>query len=146
MSNAVRTVVVAFALVLAACAALRQQRSQPVRTDQGEFKNLKVLPQNITHDELIATMRGFARALGVRCNNCHVPIPGESGDDAFDFPSDANPKKNIARTMIRMTRTINHDYIAHVSRHPDNVTCWTCHRGKKEPELGTEEKEGGAGS
>jgi photosynthetic reaction center cytochrome c subunit len=153
MTNMLRVVVVAAAFALAACAAMQQQKAQPVRTDEGEFKNLKVLPQNITHDELIATMRGFARSLGVKCNHCHVPIPGT--ENKFEFPSDAKPEKKIARTMILMTRNINGNYISkvphgieerdeqstgketheHGEEHEHvTVTCYTCHRGHVLPE------------
>jgi predicted trehalose synthase len=136
MSNAIRSLIVIAALTLAACAAMQQQQAQPVRTDQGEFKNLKVLPQNISHDELIATMRGFARSLGVRCDACHVAIPGET--NKFDFPSDAKPEKNIARQMVLMTRNINSNTMAKLVGEPgekfDNVTCFTCHRGHAHPE------------
>lgn len=136
MSNGFRSVAVVASLALAACAAMQQQSAQPVRTDQGEFKNLKVLPQNITHDELIATMRAFSRSLGVRCDACHVAIPGEA--NKFDFASDAKPEKNIARQMVLMTRNINSNYIAKLAGDPgekfDDVTCYTCHRGHPHPE------------
>src|SRR6478672_9915332 len=104
MLNRSRVVVALIALTFAACTAMKQQQKQPVRSDQGEFKNLKVLPQNITHDELITTMRGFARALGTRCDGCHVPIPGEQ--NKFDFASDAKDEKRTARTMVLMVRNI----------------------------------------
>jgi hypothetical protein len=82
-------------------------------------KNLKVLKA----DEYLPAMRSFTVALGVNCNYCHV-----QGDRA----SDANPKKDIARMMIAMARDVN-------SKFPDgadkmHVTCYTCHRGKTEPE------------
>ena len=146
MTNAVRVVTLAAVFALAACAAMQQQKAQPVRTDEGEFKNLKVLPQNITHDELIATMRGFARSLGVKCNHCHVPIPGT--ENKFEFASDAKPEKKIARTMILMTRNINGNYISKVPHGIERdeqsggkeahehvtATCYTCHRGHVLPE------------
>ena len=136
MTNRARVLVVLAALSVAACTAFQQQQSQPVRSDQGEFKNLKVLPPNITHDELISTMRGFARALGTRCDGCHVAIPGQ--ENKFDFPSDAKDEKRTARTMVLMTRNINSNYISKVEREagedPQHVNCWTCHRGKKRPE------------
>lgn len=146
MSYVSRSLVVAGALTLAACAAMQQQHSQPVRADQGEFKNLKVLPQNITHDELLATMRGFTRALGVRCNHCHVAIPGE--ENKFEFPSDAKKEKNIARQMILMTRSINSGAIpkvrtiAGLEEKVNDVTCFTCHRGKVHPESAAPPREG----
>lgn len=141
MPKAVRIIAVIAGLTLAACAAMQQQKAQPVRADQGEFKNLKVLPQNITHDELISTMRGFARGLGTRCEFCHVPIPG--AQNKFDFPNDAKEEKRIARTMILMARNINGNYISKLPHDQDEhaeheehvtVTCWTCHRGHTTPE------------
>jgi hypothetical protein len=126
-----KTVVLVAAFVLAACAAMQQQKSQ-IRADQGVFHNLQVFPQNITHDELIAAMRGFTRGLGVRCDHCHVANPPGSKEQ-FDFPSDAKPEKNVARTMLRMTRAINADYLSKVNPHRQDVTCWTCHQGHTVP-------------
>jgi|SRR6185436_14353789 len=127
----IRLVAVTAALLLAACAAIRQQK-QEIRADTGEFKNLKVLPQNITHDELIATMRGFARGLGTRCDHCHAENPPGS-KERFDYASDKKPEKNVARAMLRMTRAINADYISHVNEHGQTVTCITCHLGHTVP-------------
>jgi len=85
----------------------------------GPPKNLKILKP----EEVGPAMRSFTQALGVNCNFCHV-----QGDRA----SDDNPKKNVARMMIGMVHDIN-------AKFPDNagkvyVTCYTCHRGKNEPE------------
>jgi hypothetical protein len=77
----------------------------------------------------------------VRCNHCHV----REGED-FVFASDANPHKEIARAMLRMTRQINVDLLDDIEglHHPVDaeagmagmrVTCWTCHRGQAEPEV-----------
>lgn len=125
--------VLVVALVIVGCSAFQQQKAQAVRADQGEFKNLKVLPQNITHDELINTMRTFARSLGTRCDHCHAAAP-EGSKEHLDFASDAKPEKEVARAMIRMTRTINGDYVSKVAEHGTTVTCYTCHRGKVTPE------------
>ena len=126
-----RFVAVTAALLLAACAAIQQQKKE-VRADTGEFKNLKVLPQNITHDELIATMRGFARALGTRCDHCHVENPPGSSE-RFDYSLDKKPEKNVARTMLRMTRAVNAEYVSRVNEHGQTVTCITCHLGHTVP-------------
>ncbi len=127
-----RALVLTAALVLAACTAIQQQKSQ-IRADEGVFHNLQVFPQNVTHDELIAAMRGFARGLGVKCNHCHVANPPGSKEE-FDFPNDSKPEKKAARTMLRMVRTVNADYLSKVNEHGDTVTCWTCHRGQSVPE------------
>lgn len=98
-----------------------------------KFTNLQVLPKNISHPDLVATMKGFTSSLGVRCEHCHV---GE-GDDLskFDFASDAKPMKKVARTMVHMVDHINGEHLKGIgdpARQP-KVTCFTCHRGEKTP-------------
>jgi hypothetical protein len=80
-------------------------------------KNLKVLPDaNIGR-----IMQAYRVALGAEnCNFCHVQ---------GDYSKDDNPKKEIARTMIKMVNEIN-------AKFPDgkeHVTCYTCHNGKEHP-------------
>ncbi len=97
--------------------------------------NLQVLPKNIPVPDLMATMRGFTKALGVECQFCHTRDPQTNKPN---FASDANPDKGIARTMILMTREINTRYLSKVND-PDatpadkTVTCGTCHRGNSMP-------------
>ena len=52
-----------------------------------EFTNLQILPEDIPQRQLVSIMRGFTRALGVRCSTCHL---GEEGQDLseYDFTSD----------------------------------------------------------
>jgi hypothetical protein len=81
-------------------------------------QNLKLL--QLKGAELRQTMLSFNAALGVMCTECHVQ---------GNFPSDDNPKKNVARMMISMARDIN-------SKFPDgqrHVACYTCHRGSTMP-------------
>ncbi|HVT02379.1 MAG TPA: c-type cytochrome [Thermoanaerobaculia bacterium] len=99
---------------------------------QGEFKNLQILPRNITRPELIPIMRGFSRSLGVKCTHCHVRLEGQA-PDAMDFAADEKNEKKVARVMLRMTRTINSEYLAKVNEHNSEVTCWTCHRNQVTP-------------
>src|SRR5258708_12427580 len=67
--------------------------------------NLKIYPKDIARPELITTMQGFVRQLGVQtqggCGYCHAGTAPQ-----FDFASDANPKKDVARRMILMSREI----------------------------------------
>ena len=54
----------------------------------------------------------------------------------FNFASDANPHKNIARGMIRMVQRLNGQDLPSLlgaSEQP-RVTCYTCHRGSATPE------------
>jgi hypothetical protein len=108
----------------------RQRRPQPPPV------NLKVLPKNLSREEVIKLMRNYAGALGVECNFCHAANPQSH---KLDFASDAKEDKTIARTMIAMTHTINEQYMSQV-HDPDampedkHVTCGTCHRGHSMPE------------
>lgn len=103
----------------------------------GDPQNLKVLPEDISSDELSATMRGFTRDLGLRCSSCHV---GEEGQPIFDydFASDEKALKLIARDMMRMTKDINKTVSA-LNREEGHqfvdVNCVTCHRGQNRPRM-----------
>ena len=129
-------ILVAAAFTAFGCTAIRQQKALTAVPDNAEFHNLQVLPPNITRDQLTAAMRGFAGGLGVSCDHCHMRRPGGDERD-LDFASDAKPEKNVARTMLRMVRTINDDYVEDVSQHGQSVSCYTCHRGKTIPETMT---------
>ncbi len=98
-------------------------------------KNLKVLPENTSAKELQTTMISFAQSLGVRCWYCHVGKEGQPLSE-FDFVSDEKPTKETARLMIKMSRAINHDYVAKIDKggapHVE-VTCLTCHRRNSQP-------------
>lgn len=95
------------------------------------FTNLQTFSEDISRNELMAAMRGFSFALGVRCQHCHVGGPGL---DTTDFPSDDKEAKRIARRMIAMVKSINEEHIAELPR-ADTLTvqCATCHSGVTRP-------------
>ncbi|MEO6070185.1 MAG: c-type cytochrome [Chitinophagaceae bacterium] len=103
--------------------------------DDPKYKNLKVLPKNITHDQLDSVMHHFTNSLGVKCNFCHVRT---ADGKEWNFPSDDNKHKLVARNMMKMTNKINDKYFDVTSRKSLDaklmVTCYTCHRGGKEPQ------------
>jgi len=73
--------------------------------------------------KIVASMPAIAAALGVRCNYCHVARHGERTPE---------PKKDIARAMIAMTRDINMKIQAASGKSEGEATevqCVTCHRG-----------------
>jgi tetratricopeptide (TPR) repeat protein len=101
-----------------------------------KFTNLKVLPKDISKRELESTMRGFAFALGVRCDHCHVEK--KAPEKGLDFPADGKDAKKTARVMLQMVAAINHDYISKVPKRPPDtaaiqVQCVTCHHGLTQP-------------
>jgi len=103
--------------------------------DEPLYKNLKILPKNITKPQMDTLMKSFTVALGVKCNFCHVRLNDEK--KTWDFASDSNKHKNIARQMMRMTSDINRKYFD-VKKSRDlnadlELTCYTCHRSKAHP-------------
>jgi photosynthetic reaction center cytochrome c subunit len=111
--------------VLAICAtALFAQDAPPAGRGAGGGRgagaphtNLKVL----TEAEFAGgAMRMATTGLGVMCDDCHV-----TGNRA----ADDKPMKVTARMMFAMVKDLN-------AKFPDgkmHVTCYTCHRGVKEP-------------
>ena len=59
-------------------------------------QNLKVLPEDISTEELRQTMRGFAQGTGSRCSACHVGKV-EADLSTYDFSIDDKEKKLKAR-------------------------------------------------
>lgn len=99
-------------------------------------KNLQVLPEDMSRQDLNQLMRGFTAALGARCSTCHM---GEEGQplSTYDFASDDKPMKLKARAMLRMSMAINDTYLAELPERQEpnaRVTCVTCHRGVARPE------------
>src|SRR5678815_4582987 len=72
-----------------------------------KFTNLQVLPKDIQKEKLMATMRSFTFALGVRCDYCHA----ESADHKMNFAADDKEEKKTARVMLQMVHAVNTDYI-----------------------------------
>jgi len=102
---------------------------------KSEFKNLRVLPKNISSKDLSKVMiDDFEDGLGVSCTFCHA-----QGKDSLrlDYSSDEKPEKQIARRMMSMTMGINKKYFG--LKHPlvgDSllvINCITCHNGQPRP-------------
>ena len=103
---------------------------------QPTWKNLKVLPQNISKDSLFGLMDNYSLSLGVKCSHCHVPQ--KKDPTKLDFASDEKIEKHIARGMITMTNEINENYFK--PHFPDPkpaqvyvADCVMCHRGNPNP-------------
>ena len=116
-------------LLLAVIAAPAGAQWHPTR------KNLKVLPSDIPVAALVDTMKGFTRALGVRCTYCHV---GREDQDLeqYDFASDEKLTKQKARVMLRMVNAINTEHLSALPARRDPpivVNCITCHHGLAQP-------------
>jgi len=108
---------------------------QPVND---QFKNLQVLPKDITADSLDKIMDGFTDMLGVDCKYCHVR---DKAADSLVFDKDDKPEKEITRNMMRMTMDVNKKYFQFnetvTAEQVQAVTCFTCHRKEPMPEKET---------
>jgi hypothetical protein len=121
-------------IVLAAAVFISITAFKPKETPPGKWKNLKVLPQDISEDSLKVIMRNYNASLGVKCGFCHAP--GTDGHP--NFASDDKPEKDVARYMMKLTSDINKNYFNfNKSTNTDTirvVTCYTCHNGNPHPE------------
>jgi len=106
----------------------QQRRPIPAPT------NLKVLPKDLTGQQVVTIMRGYEGQLGVECGYCHAKDPATGRNN---FASDANPMKDRARVMMKMTLAINTDFLTQLTDpKPGNpVECGTCHRGMAKPSV-----------
>jgi hypothetical protein len=94
-------------------------------TSEKAFKNIQAL-KGIPVDDFMGTMGIMSAALGFDCAECHTGAGTDKVDWAYDTPS-----KIIARRMVKMVSTINHDNFGG----SQVVTCWTCHRGRDRPSV-----------
>lgn len=94
-------------------------------------RNIKALPKDISAHDLDRVMQQYQKSLGVPCGYCHAEAEGGK----IDYASDENPMKDLARSMITMTRDINERYLAQIGdrRYADPITCGNCHLGTPHP-------------
>jgi hypothetical protein len=120
-------------LVASAAAGQTTPPAQAAQQQPPPMTNLQIYPKETPRPEIIATMQGFAQALGVQCTYCHV---GQAPQ--FDFADDTKPAKNVARKMILMSREITAKLPEVTGKPAAEVTrlrCATCHRGLAIPRL-----------
>jgi hypothetical protein len=139
--NPARSLLLGFALSAATVSAQTPPASPspvapsaPAPKQPEKPKNLQVLPKDMSREQVIAVMRAFTAALGVRCQHCHV-AKDPADLSTFDFASDEKETKKVARTMVTMTAEINEKLLPQTGRSPLlKVQCVTCHRGVPRPE------------
>jgi len=135
-----RIALAAVAVLAIILTPLRPAAAAPSWSWPDQPKNLKVLGPDVKGEKLADVMRGFTRALGVRCLHCHVGAEGKPFS-SWDFAADDNPNKDRAREMLRMLADIQ----AHLQKiEPSGPTrvevgCATCHRGRPRPTTLAEE-------
>ena len=97
---------------------------------QDKPKNLQVLDFESVRD-LKKYMKTIQKNLGVKCTFCH-----DINDKSID-----TEHKIIAREMMKMQIDLNKRFFAQIGdsllKHENTlqISCWTCHRGSKKPQL-----------
>jgi len=108
--------------------------AQQIKTAEQVYKNIQVF-KGLPASELEPTMAFISGSLGVKCNFCHVRQL--IGSDSLNYASDAEPMKENAREMMKMTIQINkNNFYFDKNERPEflhTVTCKTCHRGEPFP-------------
>ena len=100
--------------------------AQKVPMAEEVFKNVQVL-KGIPVDQFMGTMGFFSASLGLNCTDCHVD---ESGGNWAKYADD-NALKRTARRMMTMVSGLN----AANFGGRQVVTCNTCHRGTRRPNV-----------
>jgi len=124
-----RTLSIGIAAVVISSNAAAQQPGTAGAT-RPKLQVLQALPEA----QLFPLMNLIAESLGVRCDYCHV----QEGPDLTKTPSnvggwkwdrDDKPQKRTALEMMRMVVDLN----AGRFRGQPRITCYTCHRGTRQP-------------
>lgn len=125
-------VMLAFTGIVTISCAVTQMKSSGAANPQ--YTNLKILPKDITHEQMDSVMHHYTASLNVKCNFCHS-YNQEAKE--MNWASDANKHKLITRQMMTMTNKLNKENFDHTGSLTLSsqlaVTCYTCHHGATEP-------------
>lgn len=132
-----KTFIVTIGLLAAVVFISTTSMQQVKPAEEKKFKNLKVLPKDISEKQLDAVMENWSRSLGVRCGFCHAR---NEETKKMDWALDTKPEKQMARDMFRMTADINKKYF---NAGKDStgmimemgINCNMCHKGNAHPEV-----------
>ena len=95
--------------------------------------NAQAKTKYVKEDEIKATMGEFNKALGVKCDYCHIKDRSQNYQELAGQTADkdqlaALAHKRIARAMLGTMLYIN-------KTEGKNLTCNTCHQGNAEVKL-----------
>ena len=129
--------IIGVVVLMTQLSAFKPKPAEDSHQSQTKWKNLTVLPQDISKDSLNFLMDGYSNALSVNCDHCHAV--SKDNPKKLDFASDDKIEKEIARGMIHMTDEINKNFFQPYFPDPKPeqvfvVGCVMCHRGAVNPE------------
>jgi hypothetical protein len=128
------------AVVLAWAGVAAQQPPAPAASQIEDWKpdmlhSIEVLPKDITPDALMALMKTWNTALNVDCVFCHKGQVGKPWS-TYDFTDTSKKRHEVARMMVKATVSLNEQFKdLGEADEPTKVTCATCHRRSRHPEI-----------
>jgi Photosynthetic reaction centre cytochrome C subunit len=123
-------------LMLTASLAPRAQEQAEIEDwKPDKLVNIQVLPKDMTPDALMETMRMYNASLNVDCVFCHKGQIGKPWS-TYDFTDDTKARHETTRLMIKSTLELNEEFadLGEMDQ-PTKVTCATCHRRNRHPEI-----------
>ncbi len=97
--------------------------------------SIEVLPKDITPDALMKLMKDWNASLNVDCVFCHKGQVGKPWS-TYDFTDTSKKRHEVARLMVKTTVGLN-DAFKDLGEadEPVKVTCASCHRRSRHPEI-----------
>jgi hypothetical protein len=104
-------------------------------SEEMEFTNLQLLPEDIGEERLIGIMNSWEDALGVGCDHCHEAYGRD--DPRNDFASDSKLPKLITRVMMQnlfqFNQALTPEALEKSADEIERAQCSTCHQGNTIP-------------
>ena len=141
MRGAIQLAVVMVAVTWAGLSAQQPPPAAPAAANPLEdwkpeaLHNIEVLPKDITPDALITLMKAWNASLNVDCVFCHKGQVGKPWS-TYDFTDTTKKRHEVARLMVKSTTGLNEAFKdLGEADEPVKVTCATCHRRSRHPEI-----------
>jgi Photosynthetic reaction centre cytochrome C subunit len=97
--------------------------------------NVEILPKDMPPDQVIELMKSYDASLNVDCVFCHKGQIGKPWS-TFDFTDTSKKRHETARLMMRTTLDLNEKFKDLGDMDDETkVTCATCHRRSRHPEI-----------
>ena len=134
---AILTVLGGLLLAPRAWAQAAAEQSNPAIEDWKPDKlvNVEILPKTMAPDDVIALMKSYNAALNVDCVFCHkgqIDKPWST----YDFTDTSKKRHETAMLMMRTVNDLNEKFKDLGDMDDEvKVTCATCHRRSRHPEI-----------